>query len=109
MNLHKGSANLIPKQMRITKGALMRWSKSFILFIFFAAWVTSAIEANSPKATPARVSFQAATPGHASSTLEVGDRMPAFRAVDQFGQERDFGNLKGPNGLVILFFRSADW
>jgi cytochrome oxidase Cu insertion factor (SCO1/SenC/PrrC family) len=109
MNLHKGSANLIPKQMRIPKGVLMRWSKSFILFIFFAASVTLATEANSPKATPAHVSLQAATPGHASSILKVGDRMPTFRAVDQFGTERDFANLKGPNGLVILFFRSADW
>lgn len=109
MNLHNGSTNLIPKQMRISKRALMRWSKSFILFIFFAASVTSAIEANSPKATPARVSFQAATRGHTSSTLEVGDRVPAFRGVDQFGRERDFRNLKGPSGLVILFFRSADW
>jgi hypothetical protein len=109
MNLHKGSVNLIPKQMQISKGVLMRWSKSFILFVFFAASVTSVIEANSAKATPAPVSLQAVTPGHESSTLKVGDRMPAFRAVDQFGRERDFGNLKGPNGLVVLFFRSADW
>jgi hypothetical protein len=109
MNLHNGSVNLIPKQMRISKGALMRWSKSFIVFIFFAASVTSAIEADSPKVTPAHVSLQAAVPGHASSTLTVGDRIPAFRAVDQFGEERNFDNLKGPNGLVILFFRSADW
>jgi len=88
----------------------MRWPKSCILFIFFfGASLTSTIGSNSRKVTPADVSSQAAVPGHSSSTLRVGDRIPAFRATDQFGKERDFDNLKGPNGLVILFFRSADW
>lgn len=64
--------------------------------------------------TPARsaaapTSPQAGVPGHSSSTLRVGDKIPAFRAVDQFGKQRDFYNLQGPNGLVVLFFRSADW
>lgn len=35
--------------------------------------------------------------------------MPAFQATDQYGKVRDFNNLKGANGLVVLFFKSADW
>ena len=39
----------------------------------------------------------------------VGDRLPAFEAVDQDGRPRTFESLRGPEGLVLLFFRSADW
>jgi hypothetical protein len=41
--------------------------------------------------------------------LEVGQRAPAFSAQDQFGREQSLDTLKGPNGTVLLFFRSADW
>jgi len=51
----------------------------------------------------------AGVPGHSSSILKVGDQMPAIRAIDQFGMAREFDNLKGPNGLVVVFFKSADW
>lgn len=47
--------------------------------------------------------------GHSSSNLKLGDQIPTLRAVDQFGKGRDFDNLKGANGLVILFFKSAEW
>jgi hypothetical protein len=39
----------------------------------------------------------------------VGDRLPAIGAVDQDGRTRTFESLRGPKGLVLLFFRSADW
>lgn len=39
----------------------------------------------------------------------VGQRIPAFQAVDQEGRRLDFDALKGPRGAVLLFFRSADW
>ena len=39
----------------------------------------------------------------------VGETVPSFRAPDQQGRERDFDSLKGPNGALLLFFRSADW
>lgn len=88
----------------------MRSAKGCILFfVFFGASLTSTFGSSSPKVIPTYGSSQAAVPGHASSTLKVGDRIPAFWAADQFGKERDFDNLKGPNGLVMLFFRSADW
>ena len=40
---------------------------------------------------------------------EVGERVPAFEAVDQSGSARDFASLAGEQGLLLLFFRSADW
>ena len=41
--------------------------------------------------------------------LAVGQRAPAFTARDQFGREQSLHTLKGANGTVLLFFRSADW
>ena len=40
---------------------------------------------------------------------EIGAKIPDFRAQDQTGAERDFASLAGPNGLLLLFYRSADW
>jgi peroxiredoxin len=45
----------------------------------------------------------------ANAILMLGNKIPSLSGTDQFGEERNFENLKGPNGLVILFFRSADW
>jgi len=39
----------------------------------------------------------------------VGETIPAFQAPDQDGRVRSFADLRGPKGLVLLFFRSADW
>jgi hypothetical protein len=41
--------------------------------------------------------------------LPVGQKAPAFSARDQFGQDQTLESLKGSNGTVLLFFRSADW
>jgi len=41
--------------------------------------------------------------------LKVGSSLPPFRLVDQEGKFQDFQSLKGPKGLVLMFFRSADW
>ena len=39
----------------------------------------------------------------------VGATIPDFSAVDQDGKPRSFADLTGPNGLLLLFHRSADW
>lgn len=39
----------------------------------------------------------------------VGDAIPGFKARDQSGHLRTFDDLKGPNGLMLVFVRSADW
>jgi peroxiredoxin len=41
--------------------------------------------------------------------LKVGQNAPAFASRDQFGHEQSIEALKGSNGTVLLFFRSADW
>jgi hypothetical protein len=41
--------------------------------------------------------------------LTVGEKAPAFSARDQFGRTQTLDTLKGANGTVLLFFRSADW
>jgi len=39
----------------------------------------------------------------------LGERAPAFTAVDTAGANRDLASLAGPKGLWLLFVRSADW
>ena len=41
--------------------------------------------------------------------LAVGQKAPAFSLRDQFGRVQTLDSLKGANGTVLLFFRSADW
>jgi len=41
--------------------------------------------------------------------IKVGERIPSFKLGDQDGNLRDFNSVKGPKGVVLLFFRSADW
>jgi hypothetical protein len=39
----------------------------------------------------------------------IGSNAPAFSAVDQFGRTRTLESLLGRDGLMLVFFRSADW
>ncbi len=41
--------------------------------------------------------------------LAVGQKAPAFSVRDQSGRVQTLDTLKGTNGTVLLFFRSADW
>jgi hypothetical protein len=41
--------------------------------------------------------------------IEVGSNAPAFMVLDQFGRPQSNETVKGANGTVLLFFRSADW
>jgi peroxiredoxin len=40
---------------------------------------------------------------------QVGDRILDFTLQDQHGATRTLASLMGPKGLVLLFYRSADW
>ncbi len=40
---------------------------------------------------------------------QVGDIVPSFSLPDQTGATRDLASLTGPNGLMLVFSRSADW
>jgi len=39
----------------------------------------------------------------------VGAKIPDFTLSDQHGQTRTLASLMGPNGLVLVFNRSAEW
>jgi hypothetical protein len=41
--------------------------------------------------------------------LAVGQKAPDFSLRDQHGNIQTLDTLKGANGTVLLFFRSADW
>lgn len=46
----------------------------------------------------------------AMATPAAGDRLPAgFALPDQGGTTRNLASLSGPNGLVLVFARSAGW
>ncbi len=40
---------------------------------------------------------------------EIGARVPEFALPDQHGKVRTLKDLTGPNGLLLVFSRSADW
>jgi len=40
---------------------------------------------------------------------QVGSRVPEFTLADQRGRSRTLASLMGPKGLMLVFFRSADW
>jgi AhpC/TSA family len=39
----------------------------------------------------------------------VGSPAPDFEATDQDGRTRSLSSLLGPNGALLVFYRSADW
>ncbi len=39
----------------------------------------------------------------------VGAHVPDFALADQNGQTHSLKDLSGPKGLMLVFFRSADW
>ena len=41
--------------------------------------------------------------------IPVGARVPDFALVDQNGRTQTLKNVMGPKGLMLVFFRSADW
>jgi len=41
--------------------------------------------------------------------IDTGKPAPDFHLLDQFGKQHSLASLMGPKGLVLLFFRSADW
>ena len=40
---------------------------------------------------------------------KIGERLIDFSLPDQHGVTRSLKSLVGPKGVVLVFFRSADW
>jgi hypothetical protein len=39
----------------------------------------------------------------------VGTAVPEFEGADQFGRNQTLKSVLGPEGAMIVFYRSADW
>jgi hypothetical protein len=39
----------------------------------------------------------------------IGEKAQDFRGIDQFGHEQTLQSLIARDGLMLVFFRSADW
>jgi hypothetical protein len=65
---------------------------------------SSATKARSPQERPRleQLDPQAVGP-------QVGERVPAFTLQDQRGTTRTLASVMGAKGLMLVFFRSADW
>ncbi len=74
----------------------MKFVAAILFFISFLAF-PKAQENSSTKSVSAPVG------------LAGGQKVPTFAAHDQFGHKQSNETLKGSNGTVLLFFRSADW
>jgi hypothetical protein len=51
----------------------------------------------------------AQTPLPAEVGPRVGTPAPVVSGLDQFGRERTLPSLMGRNGVMLVFYRSADW
>lgn len=58
----------------------------------------------------------AAVAGQAPASIDtskigprVGTVAPAVAGVDQFGKSQTLASVAGPKGVMLVFFRSADW
>jgi hypothetical protein len=54
-------------------------------------------------------SLAAQTPDPQTLGPKVGMRVQEFGLRDQTGTMRSLRSTFGPNGVVLVFFRSADW
>jgi len=70
------------------------------MFLKFASFSLLAVSAILSVAVPAFGEL----PG-----LQAGAKAPPIELKDQDGKTRDLQSISGPNGVVLLFFRSADW
>jgi peroxiredoxin len=82
-------------------GAVMRRTLCALLAILAA---TTGSAGQSSAVDPGRAAPAAFTAGPG-----IGARIPQFEAVDQDGQRQTFASVRGRNGAVIYFHRSADW
>jgi hypothetical protein len=76
---------------------------NFIKCIGWATLFCLAIPALAQNASRSRV------PANLTTGPEIGEQIPLIEAADQHGVRRDFDDIVGPAGAMILFFRSADW
>lgn len=74
--------------------------------VLLAVWATGhALTSQTQTVTPS-----SRTPVDVSKLgPQVGDRVPDFSLRDQAGKTWTLSSVMGPNGAMIVFYRSADW
>jgi hypothetical protein len=79
---------------------LHRFGACWLVFLYSAGFVSLVSGQEKPSSSE---------PAAPSIGLQIGQLAPTFALPDQFGQQQSNETLKGSNGTVLLFFRSADW
>jgi hypothetical protein len=73
----------------------------FAASVWLLLWITGQLAAAEQRVK--------SLPGDSTIGLPVGAKAPAFELPDQNHRKRTLLSLMGPKGLVLVFFRSADW
>lgn len=65
-------------------------------------------------AATSRATQQPGTPASGAPDVktlgpQLGEKIPDFNLLDQYGEMRTLASLMGPKGLVLVFNRSAEW
>ena len=76
----------------------MKFTGAIVPFLGIAIFASAQLHGSHDAAGPA-----------SSIGLEVRSKIPAFELRDQKGDKQSNETLKGTNGTILLFFRSADW
>ena len=76
----------------------MKFAGAIVSFLGIAMFASAQLQGSHAGASPA-----------SSIGLEVRSKIPAFELRDQRGEGQSNDALKGMNGTILLFFRSADW
>ena len=86
--------------MSLTPTQIFRIVTGAVVCALFS--LTAQVTAQQPAPQPALPDVQKLGP-------QVGSRVPDFSLLDQKGQSRTLASLMGPKGLMLVFYRSADW
>jgi hypothetical protein len=66
-------------------------------------------DAGEPVSEELYAAHVSATNDHYATGPDPGHRIPGFTLPDQRGAVRSPSDLSGPNGLLLVFHRSAEW
>jgi hypothetical protein len=96
-------------QVASTTTRLRRWGQSPISMEYRAPSPKGMIASKDMVIRSTAVLFALACTLYGQPGPAVGAKAPDFEAVDQNGQTRTLRSLTGRKGLMLVFYRSADW
>ena len=76
---------------------------AIIALVYALAYsLTTGVPALSAPQSPSKIDIKQLGP-------QIGEKAPDFELQDQFGKKWSRDSIMGPNGAMVVFFRSADW